>query len=529
MRKLIFNIFCIALISTAPAETAFNLPQFIAGELAAGKKEIVIPPGRYTVTPVRKQHLLFANLSDVTVIAAGVEMVCTETTRAITVQNCTNVTIRGMTIDYDPLPFTQGKITAISADKLTYDIELFDGFPPVEKIVAVKYEMFEADGTTYRCDEYAPFRIEPLGGKKLRLIKSRDKKAGEQVGDIILLDTEDTLGGRNPHAVYTENSKNIRFEKMILYASNCFGFLEVGCDRTVYQDCVIDRRAPESDPVQRGHFRVRSLNADGYHSKAAIHGPQILNCTAHFQGDDAINITGSYHFIAGTERGELIVLAHRSMDIQAGDCVEVIDFNGRPLPDAKVVSIRLTDAALPEEVKLTQSLSLVGMLLRQRYIVKLDQQFPVNPGAIICSRERVGDQFKVIGCHFTRNRSRGILVKASYGEIRDTTIEHCGMAAFLIAPSYEWLEGGFVRNLTVQNCTVNQSRRAAVEIHGLGEFPGHKKLLFSGNTFNTANLPALSIECVEDARFENNTLNGRLLTNRLPEVQVKFSKNITFR
>ena len=59
-------------------------------------------------------------------------MICTETTRALTISHCTNVTVRGLVIDYDPLPYTQGRITAISSDKQIYDIELFHGYPDTE-------------------------------------------------------------------------------------------------------------------------------------------------------------------------------------------------------------------------------------------------------------------------------------------------------------------------------------------------------------------------------------------------------------
>jgi hypothetical protein len=56
-------------------------------------------------------------------------MICTETTRAITITRCTNVTLRGLKIDYDPLPYTQGRIVAISADRQVYEVELFEGVP----------------------------------------------------------------------------------------------------------------------------------------------------------------------------------------------------------------------------------------------------------------------------------------------------------------------------------------------------------------------------------------------------------------
>jgi hypothetical protein len=349
---------------------------------------------------------------------------------------------------------------------------------------------------------------------------------------MMIFDTPDAPGGFNPHAVYIENSKGVRFEKVVLYASNCFGFLEVGCDRTVYQECAVRRRPAEFDPVERGHFRVRSLNADAFHSKAALHGPQIISCSAEYQADDAVNITGSYHLISGTENGRLTVLAHRKMDIQDGDRVELVDRNGRLLPEAKAVSVGRAGPASPEEMELVQSLPMLQQirdLLKQRYLIELDRSVSIEPGSIICSRDRVGDHFKIINCHFSRNRSRGILVKASGGEIRDTVIEHCGMAAFLIAPSYEWLEAGFVHGLTVENCTVIDSGGPAVEIHGIGKFPGHSGLNIIRNRFETDAVPAVSIDAVDDAVFEQNTLNGQPLTERSPAVRIKNSKDILIR
>ena len=68
--------------------TEFDLQGFIDKELAAGKKEIVVPPGRYRVKPKHAEHLVFKKLNDVTIVADGVEMICTETTRALLIADC---------------------------------------------------------------------------------------------------------------------------------------------------------------------------------------------------------------------------------------------------------------------------------------------------------------------------------------------------------------------------------------------------------------------------------------------------------
>ena len=110
----------------------FDLQRFIDAELKAGKQRVIVPPGHYRVTPHDRQHLVLRNLKDITIVAEGVEMICTETTRALTITHCTNLTLRGLVIDYDPLPFTQGRITALASEKKIQEIELFDGYPAAE-------------------------------------------------------------------------------------------------------------------------------------------------------------------------------------------------------------------------------------------------------------------------------------------------------------------------------------------------------------------------------------------------------------
>ena len=99
------------------AGAPFDLQGFFDQQTKAGTKRIVVPRGRYRVAPRDRQHLLLRGFKDTQIIADCVEMICTETTRAITLTRCTNVTLRGFTIDYDPSPYTQGRIIAISAYK----------------------------------------------------------------------------------------------------------------------------------------------------------------------------------------------------------------------------------------------------------------------------------------------------------------------------------------------------------------------------------------------------------------------------
>ena len=129
-----------------PIGTPFDLQGFIDKEIKAGKKQIVIPPGKYRVTPQNRVHLNLRDVKDLEIIADQTEMICTETAAAMNLANCQNVKIRGLTIDYDPLPFTQGKIMALAPDKKWIDIELFPGYPE-NKILPFKLEIFEPKRT----------------------------------------------------------------------------------------------------------------------------------------------------------------------------------------------------------------------------------------------------------------------------------------------------------------------------------------------------------------------------------------------
>ena len=66
-------------------------------------------------------------------------------------------------------------------------------------------------------------------------------------------------------------------------------------------------------------------------------------------GDDCMNICGDYHLIMGSQGKELRVLAKHDMNIQPGDPVELVTYDGRRLPDAKAVAIQPAGTIRDEE------------------------------------------------------------------------------------------------------------------------------------------------------------------------------------
>lgn len=522
--------FCAACWSD-PVGVPFDLQGHIDQAVRAGITRIVVPPGRYRVTPKDRQHLLLRDLKDIEIIADDVEMICTETTRALTLTHCTNVTVRGLIIDYDPLPFTQGRITGFSADKQIHEIELFDGYPAAATARNFKYEIFRPDTRTLRCDDRYPSRVEATGPMTLRIhIPSGRATDPEQVGDIIVIGSEDAPHGSAAHAVECSRSVNVRLEDIDLFASNCFGFLEYDCDRTTYLRCRIDRRPPEDDLVQRADPRIRSLDADAFHSKHAIRGPAYLECTARFMGDDALNICGDYHLIMGSQGRDLRVLAKHDLNLQSGDPVELVLYTGLRLPDAKVVTVRRTDSIHDDErtflsrQRMNESLKTARGALTKAYTLTLDREVDIARGGVICAANRVGSGFVVKNCTFGYNRSRGILIKGSRGEVSHNHLQGSRMSAILVSPEYWWLEAGSSSDLTIHDNTIRQCGGVPILVQAIGgngdiaPAGAHRNVSITGNTVSDCTLPGILVTSTSALQIGDNVMTDWSPSRGIPGI-----------
>jgi hypothetical protein len=525
--------------NTAAPDTA-DLPTLIAEQLAAGQKRVVIPPGRYHVTPRNREHLRLEGLRDVEIVADGAELICTQTTRAITIRDCQNLTIRGLTIDYDPLPFTQGRIVERAQDHSTLTFEVIEGYPASGISKGGKIEIFDDDTDSLRATTFYGGRTEPIGNGRFRVTKPAQfqRDLGEmqpQVGDLVVVRADHAPDGSIPHAVYMEGSTGLVFEDVTLFASNTFGFLEVQCDASVYRRCVVDRRPLAEDLRPRAYRRVRSLNADAFHSKSARVGPQYLGCVALHQGDDAFAINGHYHLITESRGSDLRVLAKRDggIELAVGDPVELVAYTGERLPDATILAVEPEGAILDSERAFLQKQRMhAGLkntrgMLNDAYRVTLDRPVEVGLGSVIAATNRVGHGFRIEGCTLGENRSRGILVKSS-GVIRDNTIRGTWGEAIKVAPEWWWLEAGHSAEVTIQNNTIRNTRGIPIAVYalsGTGDISptgAHGTIIIRGNQIHDAPPPAIFVTSTRSLELRDNRMDLHPTRRLLPWVSQKY-------
>jgi parallel beta-helix repeat protein len=421
----------------------------------------------------------------------------------------------------------------IAADKPLV-VELWPGKVPDEAARNFKYEIFRPDTRILRCDDRYPQKVEVVDARHLRIHNRGGRAADpEQVGDLIVIGAEYAPHGSAAHAVVCDDCAHVRLENITLFASNCFDFLENNCDGSTYDRCRIDRRPPDSDFVKRADPRLRSLDADAFHSKHAIRGPSYLQCTARFMGDDCINICGDYHLVVGSQGRELRVLAKHSMNIQPGDPVELVTYEGRRLPDARAVSIqpagsiRDAERAFLLRQRMNESLRTAKGALTRAFTITLDREVNIPMGGVICSANRIGNGFAVKGCTFGFNRSRGILITASHGEVSGNRMEGCEMSAILVAPEYWWLEAGSSSDLRITGNTITACRGIPICIEanaGNGDTApagAHSNISITGNVVSNCPARGILVTSTRGLRMENNTLELTDTRQSIPGVMRK--------
>jgi len=516
----------------------FDLNGFINQKLDAGETNIVVPPGRYRVPEVDNYHLYFSGRNDISIIADGVEMICTETVPAIRIKNCNNFKIQGISVDYDPLPFTQGAIVELSADKNTLTIDLIDGYSSTLK--GNKAEIYDPDTgelvtTTYYGITYS------VDTQSRRVILTKPSNYNitssfEEVGDIVVIDSRSNKS--IPHAIVPEGCSGLVLENVTLYAGPTFGFFETNCSGSQYINCKIDRRPLATDIQARGVRRLRSNNADGFHSKHAMVGPSYIQCVSRYNGDDGIAINGNYHVVTASIGSRLSVVGKgaQAINLAIGDSVELVSYNGKRLPNAKIIGIEIGPELTTEEKSFLQNKTFYAEAANSYkapfvYYVTLDRSVYLPMGSVIASTNRIGNNFEIRDCIIGPNRSRGVLVKSSNGIITGNTFTNNWGQAIKLAPEYVWLEAGSGSNITVSDNVISGCHDVAIAVYAYGgngaiaPVGAHDNIQITGNSISGSSNPAIAITSTSNLKLENNTIEAPNNDLLVPWIMNNFGRN----
>lgn len=517
----------------------FDLQGYIDQKISAGETNIVVPPGRYRVSANGKNyHLRFTNLNEITIVADSVEMICTETVQAIQINNCINFRLQGIAVDYDPLPFTQGQIVDMSADKRILTAKFIEGYSTtvrgdnLEVYDSITGELSATTyfGVTYQIDTEK---------REIALTKPSNYQPAdshEKIGDIVVLGSQHTR--HIPHAIVPDGCTGLVLKDVRLYSGTTFGFFEQNCSGSSYINCRIERRPLASEIAERGVRRLRSINADGFHSKHATLGPKYLGCVARYMGDDGIAINGDYHVITASDGNILTVVgkAGNVPNLKVGDSAELVSYNGERIEDALITEITAGSSLTSEEKQFLQNQTFYGGATNtykaiRVWHVTLDRPVDLPMGSVIASANRIGNGFEVKSCTIGPNRSRGILVKASDGIISGNTLVGNRLDAIKLSPEYVWLEAGSGSNVTIADNMISDCYSAAIAVSAYGgngktaPAGAHKNITVTGNTITGSTNPAIALTSIRGLVIENNTIEATNNDLLVPWIMNNYGRN----
>jgi hypothetical protein len=450
-----------------------------------------------------KHPLAFKQLHGFELNGNGAQLINMTWDSTLTISSSSHVTIRDLTIDYDPLPFTQGTITALDKTATQVTVKVDPGYPDDPAFLATITDGFfrVMDRKTRALkpgarDFLTPARIERLspGLIKVTLRWSANDCFPSQlpvkVGDVVAI--TNTYG----HAIVVDGSSATSFIDLKLFAAPDFGILENGGPGSM----LLQRVSIVPGPRPKGATtdRLVSTNADGSHFIAVERGPTIEDCSFANTADDAVNVHGFYYYVVEKPAPRRFLLTPKwDIGLAAGDEVEscnhatfaslgrtrITQFSKRQAPELKQKI-----AAIWKNKSPTSQENLI-------YDVVLEQDLPLKPGDSVTSLTRIGAGTTVRRSSF--HACGHVVVKAPNTIVEDCQFTYSSTIALQAGSDIGfWSESGFAENLIFRN---NRFSHAMTGANALTSGNGALGAIYVG------------MSCPEGAKgFQNNFQNRNI-------------------
>ncbi|EIP98879.1 hypothetical protein OpiT1DRAFT_03355 [Opitutaceae bacterium TAV1] len=518
----------ISLTMSALAATDSALQQQIDAAIARGESRFVIPSGIHRLPA----GLRLRNLKNFTLEAAPATSdqpttkLVFENLRdgGILATDCDGLTLRGFTIDFDPLAFTQGTVETIDPQKREITFTLHDGYPDLAPhFLTGRAHLFSPDPVTPKWKTTAPdiyatktTALTPRRGVLYFSPAEKEKFQAFSIGDYVALDF------RHSRGIRVERASNLLIENVTLHSVPSIGVI---CR---YMDGKnIFRYKIERGPLPPGATlpRLLSTSADGLNYAYARTGPLVENCDFSFMGDDAINLHGIAFFVARVDNrtvsllrpypeeafasiiapgDEVRSLAPDSFDVKGRSTVVRFSADPRPAEDFSELAARTWKSAAVKAGKLTV------------YRLELSAPLPVETGDFIEIPAISAPGWNIRDNHFHDHRGRALRLMASNGTAERNLLENIKQAAISIGPEFTfWREAGWVDNVTIRDNTI---RRVGYDQRPATYAPGAISIFYRGETPDSPR-PAMRNENI---RIENN----RIEQTGGPAIHINQARNI---
>jgi polygalacturonase len=473
------------------------------------RTKLVFPSGTYDIYGGQKNErgrsqpsLDINNVKNMTIEGNGSEFIGHDYSTMFHFTDCHNITINNLTVDWDPLPYTQGKV--VKVDKDYVDIEVVAPFTEqagrrTEALLG--YDM-ELHRMARRYTDHYQLGYEKTSeiirpGIMRLFVGYQDRFAGvlPSVGMYIIV----------RHQVYGYQAfqflkcSKVQIENVNIYSNPGMGVVGVQS-----RDIFIGHLKVMIRP---GSGRWMSCNADATNFSGCRGTIVMENCLFEGQGDDATNVrSGSYQVVA--ER-----LDDRRLSISGGkrggipsspEIGDKLELSGEDKPLLPYTTVTVKSVNRNEKEK--------------TLIVEFSDKLPERTGkGDVVGNTSSCPALRIRGCTLIRNRARGLIIKTRDVIIEDCTFKDvCASAVGLEADINAWWESigshdVIVRNNRFIDCRFERDLVCGViESHTMSQTAPagvHQRITIENNIILGSDANAIRIGSADGVNIINNIID----------------------
>lgn len=391
--------------------------------------------------------------------------------RAFTISKCKSLKIKGLTIDYWPLPFTQGTITA--KDGLTATVDIHDGYAGRNEGMTNKFRnlayIIEPDSKSLKADVYPTGELSEnwINDRQVSINLTKNKNINNVEKNDRIVFFYDSYGGSG-HTFYIEGCADLEFSDLTINSSIGRTFLESkGRGNTLYSNVKVTYGdIPDGGTEPRLFTSV----AAGIRTIGLTNGPRIINSLFEGLGDDGCNIQGDYFLVFETGDNYINIVSKRDQYFEAGDTIVCVNREGVEVGIAVLQSI--SEANKPSDFNSKRTSYLEGTSYENKngtfnnyYRFNFQGELNARESYYVYNINKVGAGCRIENTTYRNIRARGIIVKAPNSTIINNHIESTTGTGIMIVPEVRyWLESGPSKNLLISgNYVANTNRRPEIK------------------------------------------------------------------
>ncbi|MBC2603420.1 hypothetical protein [Puniceicoccus vermicola] len=457
------------------------------------------------------------------------------------VSDCRDLTLKNFTVDYDPLPYVQGKVTEVqTGSNASVSFELSPGFDEAWE----RYSSNPIEGLgrihVFNNDDSKGLPLSPLWiagaddgrshPKKANQVRKFDPASrvatvnlivptnarhlpgyGIRVGDLIVVTPR--YGGLAP--LELRDTGRTRIEDVTVYASGKQGFYI----RRVSEKVTLLRYRLMRRPNTR---RLISSNMDGMMLRYCRVGPELIDCEIEAAMDDSVAITAFNAIALEQPRGNELIVTTRNatipLSIEPGATVSVYGLDDFAFLGSSRV-LEVTPVQNPNGYAIPE-FHPVSWMGKKKGItpwrILLDEDLgPVKAGSNVFSDRYGGKGYRIQGCYFRNGWAHAMRASGQDGLILDKTFDYTGGLELSIES--DWTLGVPIQNLRIagNHFLGGQKGRGAkapikVTAEPFSEMPRsiHQEILIEDNLIEYPPLAAMLLTNVTDLVIRNNTIVG---------------------